>query len=475
MNRLHSLFLKLYSAAVVSCEPVADPEFSEEEWTDLFHLAFEQEILSLMYDNCFSYDSFKRVPTESRRLWKDFALSSAIRQITQTNEFLTLILHAQEQGLDPVVLKGVICRDLYTQPFLRPSVDEDILIPADSTAAYHQFLLSEGLFADSLPTDTSQEMDSMALQAWLDSVAEISYHKEDSPTYIELHKTLFDPDSDIFGDLNALFEGALDRTVRVQIEDVSVRTLAPTDHLIYLFLHAFKHFVHSGIGIRAVCDIGIFAEHYAAEIDWEHISTSLENVRAFDFARALLRIVQLHLLPEARYYEMLSDWSIEDIDADPLLEDILASGVHGNSSLERLHSSNITLNAIAQDRKTALSTDSIQSANNDSKKSLSRSFSGLSVVFHSVFLPLDKMSSRFTYLRKAPILLPVAWMQRIFGYLKENALSRRIISLNTQSTSQTSVSSVNTSKSTTSKISPAESIRLGRSRVELFKLYGIIH
>lgn len=473
MNRLHSLFLKLYSAAVVSGEPVADPEFSEEEWTDLFHLAFEQEILSLMYDKCFSYDSFKRVPTESRRLWKDFALSSAIRQITQTNEFLTLILHAQVQGIDPVVIKGVVCRSLYPQPCLRHSVDEDILIPAGETDKYNRFLLSEGLKADDPEVD-------------IDAAAELSYHKANSPSYIELHKTLFDPESDVFGDLNSLFEGVFERTIHMQIEDVNVRTLAPTDHLLYLILHAFKHFVHSGIGIRAVSDIGMFAEHYADEIDWNHIRRSLEQVHAFDFARALLHIVKQYLLPEARFYRYIdwsndqpdissdasksttnhtdstSNWHITSIDTAPLLDDILASGVHGNSSLERLHSSNITLNAVSQSRQA-----------NPSRKS-ERSGS-LTAIFHSVFLPLDKMSGRFSYLKKAPVLLPVAWLQRIFGYLKENESARRSnISRDTQRASKNSIPQTNTSRSSTSKSNPAESIRLGRSRVELLKLYGII-
>lgn len=36
--------------------------------------------------------------------------------------------------------------------------------------------------------------------------------------------------------------------------------LAPTDHLLCLLCHAYKHFLYAGFGIRHVCDIGIFAE-----------------------------------------------------------------------------------------------------------------------------------------------------------------------------------------------------------------------
>ena len=40
----------------------------------------------------------------------------------------------------------------------------------------------------------------------------------------------------------------------------TIRILAPTDHLLCLLCHAYKHFLYAGFGIRHVCDIGIFAE-----------------------------------------------------------------------------------------------------------------------------------------------------------------------------------------------------------------------
>ena len=162
--------------------------------------------------------------------------------------------------------EGIVCRSLYPIPFLRPSVDEDIFVPAEDTEKYHEFLLSEGLFADEadLTADERKKM------------YEFSYHRENSPTYLELHTNLFDPNSKVFGKLNDLFEGMIGRTVRIQVEDVSVRTLAPTDHLLFLILHAYKHFLYSGIGIRPICDIGLFAECYACEIDWQGIRENIE-------------------------------------------------------------------------------------------------------------------------------------------------------------------------------------------------------
>ena len=398
------------------------PLFSPEEWKEFFRLSAEQSLLPLAVDFIERQDFVSSINRIARKEYREKALYQVIRQVTQKNEFLTLILKAQNQGLDPVVLKGIICRDLYPQPCLRPSVDDDILVTQEEAFAFHRFLLSEGLFSDDPDADPERD-------------PELSYHKENSPAYIELQKMLFEPDDDVFGDFNRLFPGIRERTVRVQIEDVSVRTISPTDHILYLFIHAFKHFVLSGIGIRPVCDIGLFAERYAEGISWARVHSCLEEVHAFDFARALLHIVQQYLLPDAGFNAYIRDWKISGTDIEPLLADILAGGVHGNASLGRLHSGNITLNAVTREKKTG--------------SSGSPGF--IRTAFQTVFLPVKPMSARYPYLKKAPYLLPFAWAQRTCRYVKERLTA-----------------------GPGSQDSASKSIRLGQSRVELLKQYGII-
>ena len=421
MTRIHSLLLSVLKVSIQD-QKTTDPGIDPNEWDELINLAKQQEILSLILNSIYNCSSYKKIDRTHRNEYRDHAVSLLSRQIIQTNEFLTLILHAKEQGMDPVVLKGVICRELYPQPCLRPSVDDDILVTQEEAAAFHRVLLSAGLFSDD--PDADPETD-----------PELSYHKENSPIYIEMGKTLFPPEDDVFGDFNRLFPGIREHTVRVQIEDVSVRTLSPTDHLLYLFIHAFKHFVLSGIGIRPVCDIGLFAEHHAKDTDWAHIRSCLEEVHAFDFARALFHIVQQYLLPDAGFYAYIRDWKISGTDTDDILADILAGGVHGNISLGRLHSGNITLNAVTREKKTGSS----------GSPGLIR------IAFQTVFLPVKPMSARYPYLKKAPYLLPFAWVQRTCRYVKERITA-----------------------GPGSRDSASESLRLGRSRVELLKKYGII-
>ena len=96
----------------------------------------------------------------------------------------------------------------------------------------------------------------------LERIYEVPYGKKGSLIYIELHKSLFPPESDAYGDLNRFFENVYTDAIEIKIDNTDIRTMGYTDHLFYLICHAFKHFLHSGFGIRQVCDIILFANAY---------------------------------------------------------------------------------------------------------------------------------------------------------------------------------------------------------------------
>ena len=379
-----------------------------DSFVRMLKLASVHEILPLICETIYQSNALKNNTVFT--VYKQHAIINAAMQKIKTAEFLHMYKTMQAQGLDPLVVKGVICQSLYPRAILRTSVDNDLYVPNEQFKACHQFLADYGLVQDDPDTN-------------IDTSHEISYHCEKPPLYIELHRSLFPDDSEAYGSFNRFFEHAAENSIRVQVDDTSVRTLDPTDHLLYLFLHAFKHFLHSGIGIRLVCDIGVFADHYHAEIDWKYIKDSLAGIHALDYARALFKIVDKYLITDAAYITDIRDWDILAVDEEPLLIDILDSGVHGASSLSRLHSSNITLNAVTEGRNTG-------------------------GVLHSIFLPLKSMEGRYPYLKTIPILLPVAWTQRILGYLKEAKQS--------------------------SSDDMLESIRIGDERIKLLEQYNII-
>ena len=133
----------------------------------------------------------------------------------------------------------------------------------------------------------------------------------------------------------------------------------------------------------------------------------------------------LTFAPERVYYT--ESWREIRIDETDMLMDLLDSGIYGNANMSRKHSSNMTLDAVAADK-------SGKKAGN--------------TVLKSLFPSAKKLESRYPYLRKYPVLLPIAWADRILTYRKETAAG--------------------------GDNAAADSVKIGNQRIELMKKYGII-
>lgn len=349
--------------------------------------------------------------------YKKRAIDEVVSQTVRTTQFLDMYRYLECQGLKPVIVKGFIMRQLYPRENLRTSVDEDLLIPSQDRSAYHKVLQKYG-------------MQLMEINQKAEEEPEISYINPLSGLYVEVHQYLFPPESEVYGDWNRFFGDS--KPVVMTYKDQCLLTLNPTDHVFYLICHSFKHFLHSGFGIRQICDLALFSNAYSDEIDWNKVWIQCKEIHADGFVRAMFRISEKYLLPDNRFHRYLKLWNVDTVDEEPLLLDVLASGAHGAAELTRLHSSNITLNAVASQK------------DGEQKNT---------VVLGSIFLPVKKMKSRYRYLEKAPFLLPIAWIQRIAHYARELSQDKQV---------------------GTKGNNVVDSIKLGKQRVELLKQYGVI-
>ncbi len=366
---------------------------SSADQRDLTRLAHIHSILPLVAE---------AVGSENAPM-KNLARQLTIRQAQRTADFLLLYRELLNRGAQPLVIKGIILRDLYPQPEQRPSTDEDLLVSDDDYPLLRDALLGCGLHIDGDPAPDAEE---------------ITFRDQGRHLYLEVHRRLLAEGSDAYGDCNAPFIHALERSIMVEIQGVRFRTLSPTDHMLYLLCHAYKHLLHGGVGIRQICDMGLFAARYGSELDWEHIASACETLHIRRFAAALFAIGETYLGLAAP-----AAFAGCDEDLEPLLEDILSGGIYGAEDIDRLHSSTLTLDAVAADRT-------------------GRRRGG---ALRSVFPPAKDLSGRYAYLRTKPWLLPTAWVQRIWGYLAGRKAVR-----------------------------PTETLRIGRDRIALLKRYGII-
>ena len=390
-------FLHIAKAAVSGGEIPAE----NVDWPAVFALAGQQKLLPIVFE------AARKTPAaaENAALFaavKQQVIAQVLHQTVRASEFADLYHKLRSAGLHPIVVKGQLCSRLYPLKDHRISADDDIYIPDAEFMACHEQLLANGLTTDT-PADELQTAD------------EVSYTKKGSPLYIELHRHLFDSAEDAHDELNHFFADLN------PVEIDGFLAMPPHEHLLYLILHAYKHFVRSGIGARQFCDIGLWARAYHAEIDWQRLHEQCASVHAATFAAAAFRIAGDYLGIE---FDLPAPWD-GSIDAEPLLHDSLCGGVYGSNDLTRLHSSTVTLNAVKASRTGEKSS-----------------------VLRTVFPKREYLDRRYPYLKKRPYLLPVAWVQRLAHYASE--------------------------KKAGADSSASGSIKLAKERIELMKRYGVM-
>lgn len=390
-------FLHIAKAAISGGDLPAE----KVNWPAIFTLANQQKLLPILFE------AVRKTPAaeENAALFavtKQQVIRQVLNQTVRSAEFADLYRKLCAAGLYPIVVKGQLCSRLYPLKDHRISADDDLYISDAEFMACHKQLLANGLTTDT-PADE------------LPTADEVSYTKDGSPLYIELHRHLFDSAEDVHDELNHFFADLN------PVEIDGFLAMPPHEHLLYLLLHAYKHFVRSGIGLRQFCDIGLWARAYHAEIDWQRLHEQCESVHAATFAAAAFHIAGDYLGIE---FDLPAPWS-DAVDVEPLLHDTLCGGVYGSNDLTRLHSSTVTLNAVKASR-------------NGEKSS----------VLRTVFPKREYLERNYPYLKKRPYLLPVAWAQRIAHYAGE--------------------------KKTGADSSASGSIKLAKERIELMKRYGIM-
>lgn len=205
------------------------------------------------------------------------------------------------------------------------------------------------------------------------------------------------------------------------MENVKIMTLSPTLHLLFLIMHAVNHMLFSGVGIRQLSDISVFCQKNRDRIDVAYVFGCLRTINWHIIGANIIKICEEYLGLEHGAITIPPDICSVYLDFMPLLEDVLDAGVFGSSNADRVHSVLVTRHE--------------------------KSAHGLKFVLHSSFPKRKDIEKTFTYLQKAPFLLPVAWLQRAIRYLAHVIVG---------------------------SASASRSIELGNERLQLLTRYGIV-
>ena len=157
-------------------------------WPAIFTLANQQKLLPILFE------AVRKMPAaeENAALFavtKQQVIGQVLNQTVRSAEFSDLYHKLRSAGLHPIVVKGQLCSRLYPLKDHRISADDDLYISDAEFMACHKQLLANGLTTDT-PVDELATAD------------EVSYTKDGSPLYIELHRHLFDSAEDAHDELN---------------------------------------------------------------------------------------------------------------------------------------------------------------------------------------------------------------------------------------------------------------------------------
>lgn len=359
-----------YRQGASSAQLVED--LSGDDWQKLYMLAAEQKMGPMVFETLWKNPAFCKGHPALWTQWKQQTLLQTATQAVRSRRILEITAAFREAQIPYALVKGVLCRELYAQPDLRPSGDEDLFISALDWERSRTVLQQCGL-----------------TQVENDADADVT-HWGDPQTglHIELHIRLFSNRRPEDVRLNEMFEQQLQHTVSIPVMDGKVETFQPTYFFVFLVCHAIKHFLTGGFGIRTIADIVTFAERYQGQINVPQAEQLLEQLHGRVFLDQLFFVGQCWL----GFDLAAAGWRYCSTPcADMLLQDSLEAGVYGQSSLSRKHSAELVLHAAEQ--------------TNPWKRLVA-----------VLFPPKEKMLRKYPCLRQRPVLLPLCWLHRLGKY-----------------------------------------------------------
>lgn len=278
--------------------------------------------------------------------------------------------------VDFVFLKGSFLKTIYPQSYMRPMGDIDILIRDRDMNKVHQLLLNN------------------QFKLWIESTNHDCFLKHHMN--VEIHPKLDSDFSDEYGDL------FLKPWDYVNLYNESEYHLDVAYNYFYQLYHMIKHLYHSGVGFRTLIDLYFMLEDVDSTSDM--YKKIYEIFPKKDFVKFIEEIIYI-LFSENELYDKKSYDRIKKKNEQDFIRYLFVSGTHGIGE-----DHNLFLGGIAESHK-----------NNEWMF-----WTKIKFIFSKTFLKYEQMKGMYPYLKKYPILLPYAWIQRFFKLLFKKSSRQKI-------------------------------------------------
>lgn len=302
------------------------------------------------------------------------------RDAKQLDSIETLDHMLNESMINHIFLKGSRLKAIYPESFMRAMGDIDVLIPSEKMNDVHHLFKKKQILLKSRST--------------AHDVFELPNH-----IIVEVHPSLYK-------DFNPKYESLMKSPwSHVNLVHESRYELKHEYELVYLLYHLAKHLDASGIGLRSVLDIGLYAKHYESSMNIKTLHEYVNQVDMKQFFQSMMVLCQVYFdLDLNRFIDQ--DFRLEDEVIDGITEYLRTSGIHGTG---KKHNAFTTRFASSKNKKK----------------------NRIGVILGIFFPDFESMCGIYPWLKKAPLLLPVTWLLRVIRliFVKFKSSVRKVKSM----------------------------------------------
>jgi hypothetical protein len=349
MDYSNLYFLELIKSAVfdsVPSEPV-----NEVDWKYIFEKSVEQNVSGLLFCAINKLEKEHQPKEEILAEFKRLMFSTVAIGAEQYNEFLRINKIMREKSIVFIGLKGCIIRNLYPVPELRTMGDFDILTYKRQLVEIRKIFADNGYVVEN---DAYGIVCSKGIVHW-----EIFYTIEEE---FNINPNKWD---------KLYFEKIVSKE--------SISFPEKTYFLTHLIIHTAKHLVHTGAGIRNLCDIALFINKYNDSIEYDIVEAACKEQGYYNIFCYIISCM------EVIFEVHVKAVNVQRRECQKFLEYMLLNGIYGKND-------NTLLMQLTK------------------KQNQDESFA------KKLFFPSkNALEKRYKYLSKYPFLLPVAWVHRFFS------------------------------------------------------------
>lgn len=363
MQEYQKVIINLLKASI-NKKKISFDEDNKIDWNNLVSEAKQHKISALIYSSI-DRNSLTYIDNKNLDIWKQEIFKDSLIQIRNINSTLKLINNLNNQGIEVILLKGLVLRDLYPRLEYRTMSDVDILIREKDYFRVKNYLIKNDF--------EYYENNNPIHQGFVNS----------NKLFIEVHWRLIN-DNYLNRDMREFEEEVWKRVIDYDICGVHYKTLCTEDFLIHMCLHLAVHTKCSGFGLRQLYDMAVFINNM--NINWEKFCSRVCLYGISKFTKGIFEL--LHQIFDIKVPKnVLENQYVNNQEIEILLNNILASGANGIK--EEINGFEILCKCRNKEQYV---------------------YSNLKRIFKLFFPTRSELSDRYEYAKKHSLFLPIAWL-----------------------------------------------------------------